>query len=290
MNDPLGPELPELPDPPEVAPEEELASALADGEAGDAEAARATEPEVARALAMHRQVARLVAGPVEPPSEDDRERAIAAALAAFDEAPAELAAPAAGDELAARRARKRLPAWVAAVAAALVVLAGLGLLATLASDDGTTDERATSAADENATTTLAAGAETSSAAEAPTAAGGFDSASGAGGGTARSGALPYLGEFADRDDLVAIARRDLVLQEGAADSTLAPPGPESPEALLAVPCADAVGAAPGRSVLGTATVDGALVTVVVDTAADGTRTMVVFAEPACEPDRTPLEP
>lgn len=144
---------------------DELASALVDGLAGPGDTAPRREV-FARAADLETARAALRDVPAVDPAA--RERALAAALAAFDDEappvsaspPLRPAAPPAPpreqpaptrppDDLAARRrtrpgqdgpgARRGLPNWLGAVAAAVVVLAGLVGLAAVSSDGGDDD-------------------------------------------------------------------------------------------------------------------------------------------------------
>jgi hypothetical protein len=273
---------------PQVAPHEELASALLDGEATADEQARADDPDVARALRAHQEVARRVASAVEPPATADRERVLAAALAAFDLGEADEPTETGGaDELAARRVRPRPPQWIAAVAAALLVLAGFGLLAGLAGRGAGDDDSETAASDAAEQTTAAEGgtsaddsggsgdaqaeaytsAEQDSGAEVPTSA----------------ASIPHLGEYADADEAVAAARDVFVARQAAGAPTFAEAGGDA-TAELAVPCASALGTVPDTDVVATAIVEGELVTLLVQSSDDGA-TVIVFASPACEPER-----
>lgn len=268
---------------PQVGPDEELASALLDGEATDAEARRAGEPDVVRAVGAYAEVAGLVGRKVEPATAAARETAIAAALAAFDRGQTD--EPVVTDELAARRSRARVSGWLGAVAAALVVLAGLGLLAGLAADDdeSSSNETAASATDE----TAAASAPTTFATTAAPSGDAAEESTSAAGGTATGAA--YLGDYADLDALFTAARADPVArQEAATDASgLAVPMPAS--AFAALPCAPEAEET-GASVLGTATVDGAAASVLLETSADGTRSIIVLAEPDCDAERSAFGP
>jgi negative regulator of sigma E activity len=131
-------------------PDDELVSALLDGEATPEEEARVTsDPELAARLAEFRAVAEAVGAPVPVAQQAARDAAIARAIAT---------SPA--DELAAARAKRadtRARRWlpIASVAAAvLVVLAAIPLLSRLGG--GGSDDSALSNA---AATTAAAGAE-----------------------------------------------------------------------------------------------------------------------------------
>jgi hypothetical protein len=123
---------------------DELASALLDGELGDADAAVRARPDVvARAAAM--EDARRALRDLPVPPHAGRDRAVAAALAAFDdEVPGDVAgSPPAPLGAPARRAQR----WLAAAAAA-AALAGLAGLAVATAGDGDDHDTAGSAADE----------------------------------------------------------------------------------------------------------------------------------------------
>src|SRR5690349_6571253 len=116
---------------PTPRPDDELVSAVLDGEATADERARVEADPAARArLAELTTVRDRVAAPVTVPA-DARERAISAALGAFDQASSPAAAPESGpatsgppDQLAARRARRSGSGgrYLAAAAAVVVVL------------------------------------------------------------------------------------------------------------------------------------------------------------------------
>lgn len=137
---PRGPEA-ELPPVDEL---DELASALLDGEADDADRARLADPAV-RAEVERRQagLARAQAAVAAPVAVDPaaRDAAIAAALAAADE-PASTGA----DELAARRAAAGRGLRLVGVAAAVVAALAVGIAAF--SGSGDTDDAAGDAAAE----------------------------------------------------------------------------------------------------------------------------------------------
>jgi hypothetical protein len=270
-------------DVPQVGPDEELASALLDGEATDAEAHRAAEPDVARAFTAYAEVAGLVGRPVEPVNAEARDAAIAAALAAFDRG--ETDEPSVTDELAARRPRTRVTGWLGAVAAALVVLAGLGLLAGLVADDDESSSRETAASPTDETT--AASAPTPFASTSAPGADAAEEATSAAGAAAP--AAPYLGDYADVDGLFTAARADPnARQESATDASglavQVPPG-----AFTGLPCA-AEAEETSALLLGTATVDGAAATVLLETLGDGTRSIIVLTDPDCDAVRASFEP
>lgn len=250
---------------PDASETDELASALVDGEASDAEVARAGEPEVASRVTSFRAVARLVATPVEPVDELSRTRAIRAALAV-----AGGAAPAAGS--------RRAPAWLAPVAAAVVVLAGVGLFVAALAGGGSDDQTASGDAATEATALAdafedAAGGEgtggSSAGAPAPAADG------------AESSAMPGdLGAFADAGELEAALRAHLA---PTSDDDSAGGGAQRSALLESAGCDDTTGDG-GSQVVDAlrATLGSEPVVVVVRRAGDGTRSYAAIAERTCE--------
>jgi hypothetical protein len=144
-----------------TASADELASAVLDGELrGEAAAAAQRRPDVAARLAALRAVrSSLRDAPAPPPDPEARERAVAAALASFDEAgtsapPAGRTARRSGQvaELGTRRGRRqRVPRWLGAAAAAAVIGAGVASLAVFGSSSDSDDagDTATAALDES---------------------------------------------------------------------------------------------------------------------------------------------
>lgn len=139
---------------PMLPADDEIVSAVLDGEATDGERARAdADPTAGERLARFADVARLVGAPV-PVDPELREQAIARALDTFDvsagtSTPERADRP--PDELAVRRARRsaRIGPVLAAVAAVVVVLIGVG--AVLRST-GPTDTLATGSMAADSTT------------------------------------------------------------------------------------------------------------------------------------------
>jgi len=251
---------------PDADPLDELASAILDGEATEAERARAAEPEVARRVAAFEAIARRVGQPAEPPSAVARDRAVAAAL----DAPPELAEP------VPIGARRRLPTWLptlGAAAAAVAIIAGFGLLASQDGGDG--DETAGG----DAGTAASAFEETGEAA---------GSAEGGAGQLAASADLGDLGtveELAEALRPLAAARAATTSGSGAGTATeaaddevqadAAAPAPGPP------PCADRFG--PDVVTVATARLDGRPVVVAVLRAAEGDESFVALDADTCEP-------
>jgi len=194
----------------------ELASALLDGvldEAGAA-AARQRADVMARLAEIESTRAALRDAPARPPDPSARERAIAAALAAFDDQvvtpPARAGEPV--GELAGRQQRRRpprhgAPRWLGAAAAVAVLVAaaaGVATLGTSSSDDDAATSGDASAGGEAREAEEDASGE---AADAPAASEGADDQA----ATEESGSVAPLvagdlGSFASADDLVANLR------------------------------------------------------------------------------------
>ena len=143
-------------------PDDDLVSAVLDGEATEAERARvAADPVLSARLAEFAAAAERVGEPVAPQAEDVRDRAIAAAVAERHRR----------DEVvvAMRRSHRRHSQRILAVAAAaLVVLLAAGFLIAQMGDGSRSgndtaasesDDSATDAAAESATTTFASGGD-----------------------------------------------------------------------------------------------------------------------------------
>lgn len=218
-------------------PLDDLASAHVDGRTTAAEAARIdADPDLAARVARFRAardaLQRAADEPVDP---DRRERAIAAALEAFDGGRADPAAAPAGvaavSALDARRhARRRLRLVGIAAAVALFALA-LPLLGRLDpdSDDRASFEETAGPLDQKAVTESAGGGAVA------------DSASGEDGvaSTMRSevAALPHLGAHDDIDALADAVRAHLASADGAATAPSAGreatcPAPDDPEGMV----------------------------------------------------------
>lgn len=251
---------------PDVDPLDEVASALIDGEATDAERARAAEPEVVARMATFEAVVRRMALPVEPPTAAQRERAVLAALVAADE-------PDRADEeivsLAARRGRP--PTWLPAVAAVVVVLAGFGLYVAAAGTSSDSEDSATAgpvtdaAAEAGGGAFGGAGVDEEATFEAPSA------------GSSAEGAPPNdLGDLADLDALEDAARAYAAPFEAARDTDAG-----TTQTLAVVPCQEFVGEP--LVVAATARLEGRAVTVaVLGRAGEGGLTYVVLDQVTCQ--------
>jgi hypothetical protein len=206
-------------EPPPATPLDELASALLDGEATAEQEAQRDDPEVAARLAAFDEVRAGIAAPVTAVDAGRRDAAIAAALDAADELAAARSAQDAADELAARRHDRRASAkrWLG-VAAAAVVVVGLGAaLAGAPSDDSAEDAGsavATEAGD-------GGGDAEQAGEELEPAEGGLDGAGGAGTSSpAEADEIPTIGSYDDVD----------LLLEAANQTRLAAPLSPGPEA------------------------------------------------------------
>ena len=249
---------------PDADPLDELASAIVDGEADGAEAARAGEPVVAARVDACRAVAELVATPVPPLPDDERERVLAGALAAAE-------ARVDDNVVAMKGRRRRPPVWLPAAAAVAVAVAGFGLLVA-ALDSGTegSDEAATADADatleqaetfDDAAGGAGSGGESTAAAEAPAPA-----------GASADRALDDLGELdgvdaleaqlTERSARFAPATTVTVAEEGEGESEDggdATTGTGGSQASFGAPCADGFGTS--LVAVFTARLDGRPVTV-----------------------------
>lgn len=255
-------------------PIDDLASALLDGAATPEERAAATrDPAVLarlEALRAARDQLRATAkqDAVDP---DRRAAAIAAALAAFDDAGS---AEAAGDGAVVPLAPRRgvLPAlgprWRALGIAAAVALVALAvpLLTRLGSDDGEDLASSGDAAEER---TLD---ESTSTAGGPTADAGFDAA---------ASSAP-LGTFGSVDELAAAVQ--VQVGQRAAAATEAAPLTAGDDVSRPQPCAaevEARASAQVRAYEGYATLDGSTVVVLVLEDVDSGRTLVLFDVDDC---------
>jgi hypothetical protein len=278
-------------DVPEVTPLDELASALLDGEATIEERARADDPEITARVARFGEVASVVGSEVEPPTDAERDAAIAAALDAWDEQVSGAGRPRV-DELAERRDRSRRMLRLVGVAAAALAVVGLGAALVDRLPDGGDDDAGVAveasggeAEGSDEATAETEAADDSGAAEAP---------------ATESG--PQTGEFTvDGDDLGRFEELDDLLFESAArlaagagsdaGAALEPDAAVLEAALACAPTAlpteQTVSALGGATVL-RATLDTREVLVFALPTADGPRVVVVDAE-TCEvlADRTP---
>jgi hypothetical protein len=251
---------------------DDLASAHLDGATTPEEGAAVTrDPAVLARLealrsARDRVRATAAQDPVDP---GRREAAIAAALAAFDDAGA---AEAAGDgavvALAPRRGVRALgPRWRALGIAAAVALVAVAvpLLTRLGSDDG---EDLASSGDAGDERTIE---ESTAAAGGPPADAGFD---------APASSTP-LGTFGSVDELAAAVQVEVVQRTAAATESALAAGDDVSRPQ---PCAAEVeerAGDRGRAYEGYATLDGSTVVVLVLEDADGRRTLVLFDLDGC---------
>lgn len=268
---------------PEVGAAFEVASALHDGEASDAERA-AADAEVRSQSQVVGAVARRV-GDVPPAPRGLLDDHVAAALAAFDDlepVPVGRAAPVAS--LTGRRPWwQRVPLGAVAAAVAVIALVGALGIATRSDDDQSADS-ATAALDD------ASGDDAMSEREAEA----FDADGGAGaGGTTGSAGPLATGErpaFATYDELaVALggrtARSEAATAEDSAEES-APtadvaPVPESSIAAAGCDAVEAAGIDPARvELVAPVVVDGQLVTAVVHRGDRG-RQLTSVDEAAC---------
>jgi negative regulator of sigma E activity len=287
MTDHPVPDAPDEGDLPEVDPTFELASALHDGEAADAERARAGAPDQA-ALRLVAAVARQV-GDVPSPPAALLDAHVAAALAELERASSDRGTGAgAVVTLAERRPWwQRLPIAAVAAAVAVVALAGvIGLAA--ARDDGRVD-------DDSATAALEAGVDAAEdeAGDGADDAGPstFDAESGAAaGGTAlTAGERPA---YASYDELAA-ALAEQAVARGSGEPDAAAPTSDATAAPAAPPAEEHQGSAAGCDAVGAVGVDPTgvqqvvpalvadrLVTAVVH-GAGGERTLSVVDDETC---------
>ena len=257
-------------------PTDDLASAHLDGATTPEEdAAVAGDPAVLARLDALRSARDRLRATADQDTVDPgrREAAIAAALAAFDDArPTEAAGDAAVAPLAPRRALPTLGGrWRALGIAAAVALVALAvpLLSRLGSDDG--DDLASSGDAAEDSTTSAAVEESTAGAAGPTADAAFD---------APASSAP-LGSFESVDELAAAVHAQLGQRAAAAGSA---PLTAGDDATRPQPCAAEVAdrtAAQRRAYEGYASVDGATVVVLVLEGADGDRTLVLLDVEDC---------
>ena len=264
---------------PDADPLDELASAIVDGEADAVEAGRVGEPEVAARVEAFRAVAELVATPVPPLADADRERLLAAALAEADDDTVVTVQPTA-------RLRRRPPVWLPAAAAVAVAVAGFGLrVAALGSGTDDRDEAATADADATleaeAFDDAAGGAggsvgegEATTAAEAPA----------PGGGSAADSAVAVedLGELDERALEVELGRRSAATPATTTASNggeVAEEGGEGGAARFGVVCEEQFGTS--VEAVFTARLDGVPVIVAVFRAPDGSVSYSALEQETC---------
>ncbi|MFZ6004483.1 MAG: hypothetical protein ACOYXM_11190 [Actinomycetota bacterium] len=255
-------------------PLDELASAHLDGDTGPQEAARiAVDPDLAERLAAFGRVREQLRG--EGPQIDDlqRERAIAAALDAFDEAGAAASSahvPVAAVPLVSRSRTLRTMRWVGVAAAIALLALAVPFLDRL--DSGSNDQAATGldATSEDASGGAATMRDTE------------DSASADALVAAPGGELVDLGSFSGTADLADSVRAQLAARSAAMQTTTAPAvetsGGES--APLCEAEKKSLGGAIAYSAL--ATLDDQAVLVVVRDDAEGGQTMLVLDRASCE--------
>lgn len=271
-------------DPRDLPDRDELASALLDGDLpfGLAEEARRDPAVLARMAELAAARDRLRATPVPPPDPGGRERALAAALAAFDDE-GHAARRAGVADLGARREARaggtgRVIRWLG-VAAAVLALAGLASLASRWTGGGDSEDSTAGAALDEATSGGGMAREESA----------EDAGTSAGDRTAGEAlaAVEDLGSFASGDDLVDRLRAEPDAQlpaptsqpdAGADHSGDAESGQDAAASPPAAPACAAPAPAGGESVLrGRAVVAGTPVDVWVVTGAGGTRVVAVDA-------------
>ena len=252
-------------------PLDDLASALLDG-VGPADAARAAEPAVIARRAAFEGVRDAIRAEVPRPTAQAREAAIAAALAAGEQADGRVV------PLEPRRqARSR---WVRAVGVAAAVVLAAALVPTLLDDGGGGDDQTASEQPTRERTTAledraADEDDGGDAAAVPAPAGG----SGGGGGEALSTglALADLGAHPDLASLVAEVRRQVAAP--TFDAPVATPSPEASRCLEGAIHADRT--RPGTIVLAaTAVLAGRPVTVAVVEDEEPPERRIVVLDPA----------
>jgi hypothetical protein len=219
----------DLPEPPDVDADVELASALLDEEASSDERARADDPAVQAHVATLGAVSARV-GEVPPVPDGLLDRHVAAALDAFDEPATDTAVvPIDTRRAGGRTWWQRAP--LGAVAAVVAVVALVGAVGLASMGGGDADDTATTAFDEPGD---GGGGDTADDSEAFSAT--EESADlGAGGGTAGS-AERALASYADLDELADdLAARNRLRQESDADADDA--GTAAPTADAAAPAA-----------------------------------------------------
>ena len=278
---------------PPLAPHDEQASALVDGLLDDARAADARRsPDVAaRAAAM--EAARTALRDVPPADPSARDRAMAAALAAFDDEAAGAVdqtrptpsgpRPPVADIGAHRRSRDANRRWVGAAAAAVLLVGVLiaGLVGS--SSDQDTSDNATAALDTAEPAPSGDGATEESTEVAPDADAGGGSVAGdssADAPSAESSArLDPLGAFPTAEDLLDTAALARNAQDGTAGLDESAATGDDLVARCPSGLPDAFAGAEDAVVVATGLVDGVTVEVWRTGAGDGAR--LVALDPSC---------
>jgi hypothetical protein len=231
---------------------------------------------VADRVAAFEAVAGLVGTPVAAPTDDERERAIAAALASATVAPATVVP---------MRRRAQAPRWLPAAAAVAVVVGGLGLLlAALGSaGDDADEDTAASEAPTEATAFQSEALEESSGAGGPATTAAVPAGGAAADSAAPAATVPDLGDLPDVAALEAALRAPATTTTGAAGTgggnESAGEGEDDALFRSAAPCADGFGSSLVQVL--TARLAGQPVTVAVFEDPDGDRSYTVVDQATC---------
>ena len=263
----------------------ELASALLDGTLPEEAAAAARrDPAVMARLAQLEQ-ARDRVRDLPPAPIEARDAMLAAALDAFDTAPAESPVSDLDARRRARGQRGQAPRWLGAAAAVALVLAGVGVVAILGQRSGDQDNQASLSAADEATEAGGSGDDSSASAdaEAGAAAPEVQDAPTTAATRAAPAQLGDLGSFATSTDLVARVRDDPLLYQALseeADTALSDPGAATTQAACASGDLPRVLQDQANAVvaLGSATVDGKAVSVWVADTPSGRRVVLVDSD------------
>lgn len=262
----------------------ELASALLDGTLPEAAAAAARrDPAVMARLAQLEQ-ARDRVGDLPPAPIEAREAMLAAALDAFDTAPAESPVSDLEARRRARGRRRQAPRWLGAAAAVALVLAGVGVVAILGQRSGDQDNQASMSAADEATEAGGSGDDSSASADAEAGAAAPEAQDAPTTAATRTAPaqLGDLGSFATSTDLVARVRDDPLLYQAQseADTALSAPGTATTQAGCASGDLPRVLQDQDNAVvaLGSATVDGKAVGVWVADTPSGRRVVLVDSD------------
>jgi len=254
---------------------DELASALVDGLLGEAEAAEARRVPGVAARAAEMDAARAALRAVPPADPPARFRAVAAALAAFED---DMASPVPGhnrSQVADLRARRRPPApgrWLGVAAAAVLLIGVLVVGLVGSSSDDTSSDSATAALDSEESSGDSESAEQAEPGDTPSAA-----APEGGDETDALTAPADLGTFSTADALVdAAAEQSAAQARGPADAGTAD---DAGGGSLAARCPGAGGAGDGALLVARGVVDGVTVEVWRTGEADAARLVVL--DPAC---------